>query len=128
MLTKRKLIRYYHFLNIYIVYWNRAFTLMKFLFFNFSIIKLYDFFIHFYIWLYLFLMYIFLFITLHVFSFKSAFYKKIFFKLSFWSRFIASKFILTNDFSKYSDISFNIFFIKRVTKVITFLKHNASFL
>ena len=50
LFTKRKLISYYYFINIYIVYWNRAFMLMmKFIFFNFSIAKLYNFFIYFYI-------------------------------------------------------------------------------
>ena len=37
--TKRKLIRYYYFINTYIFYQNRAFILMKFVFFNFSVIN-----------------------------------------------------------------------------------------
>ena len=41
--TKRKPIRYYYFINIYIVYWNRVFMLMKFVIFNFSVTKLYIF-------------------------------------------------------------------------------------
>ena len=41
--TERNLIRYYYFINNYIVYRNRAFMLMKFVFFNFSIIKIYIF-------------------------------------------------------------------------------------
>ena len=63
LFTERKLIRYYYFINIYIVYQNRAFILIKFVFFNFSIIKLYNFlsvklynfFTHFCIWFYCFL-------------------------------------------------------------------------
>ena len=43
LFTKRKLIRYYYFINIYIIYWNRAFVLKKFVFFNFSVIKFYNF-------------------------------------------------------------------------------------
>ena len=35
--TKRKIIRPYYFINIYIVYENRAFILMKHIFFNFSV-------------------------------------------------------------------------------------------
>ena len=42
LFTKRKLIRYCYLINIYIVYWNRAFMLMKYVFFNFNIIKLYN--------------------------------------------------------------------------------------
>ena len=44
LFTKRKLIRYYYFVNIYIVYQKRTFILMKFVFFNFSVIKFYNFF------------------------------------------------------------------------------------
>ena len=40
----------YYFINIYIVYPNRAFILMKLVFFNLSVIECYNFFIHFYIW------------------------------------------------------------------------------
>ena len=43
LFTKRKLIRYYYFINIYIIYQNRAFILMKFVFVNFSVIKFYNF-------------------------------------------------------------------------------------
>ena len=43
LFTRRYLIRYYHFINIYIVYGNRVVILVKFVFFNFSIIKLYNF-------------------------------------------------------------------------------------
>ena len=50
LFTKIKFIKYYYFINIYIFYWNRAFILMKFLFFNFSVIKFYDFF---YLFLYM---------------------------------------------------------------------------
>ena len=39
MFTKWKLIRCYYLDNIYIVYRNRIFILMKFVFFNFSVIK-----------------------------------------------------------------------------------------
>ena len=42
--TKSKFIRYYYFINIYIIYWNRTFILMKFVFFNFSVITFYNFF------------------------------------------------------------------------------------
>ena len=42
-LGKKKLNRYYCFINIYIAYRNTDFTLMKFIFFNFSIIKFYNF-------------------------------------------------------------------------------------
>ena len=38
LFNKRKVIRYYYFVNIYIVHGNRAFTLMKFVFFNLSVI------------------------------------------------------------------------------------------
>ena len=47
LFTKRKLIRYYYFINIYIVFWNRSFTLIKFIFLNFNIMKFCKFFIHF---------------------------------------------------------------------------------
>ena len=42
MFTKMKLIRYCYFINIYIIYRDRAFMLMKFVFFIFSVIKLYN--------------------------------------------------------------------------------------
>ena len=48
--TKRDLIRYYYFTNIYIIYQNRSLILVKFVFVNFSILNLYNFFIHFYVW------------------------------------------------------------------------------
>ena len=48
LFIKRKLIRYYCFINIYIAYRNKTFLLTKFAFFNFSVIKLYNFLIHFY--------------------------------------------------------------------------------
>ena len=38
--TKANLVRCYYFVNIYIVYQNRAFKLVKFAYFNFSIIKI----------------------------------------------------------------------------------------
>ena len=47
LFTKRKLIRYYYFTNIYIAFQNRAFILMKFVFFKFSVIRFYNLFIHF---------------------------------------------------------------------------------
>ena len=47
LFTERKLIRQYYFINIYIAYRNRAFIMMKFVFLNFSIIRLYNFFIFF---------------------------------------------------------------------------------
>ena len=47
LFTERKLIRQYYFINIYIAYRNRAFILMKFVFLNFSIVRLYNFFIFF---------------------------------------------------------------------------------
>ena len=40
-------IKYYYFINIYIVYQNRDFMLIKFVFFNFNVIKSYNFYIHF---------------------------------------------------------------------------------
>ena len=43
LLTKRKLIKYYYFIDIYIVYQNGRFILLKFVFFNFSAIKFYNF-------------------------------------------------------------------------------------
>ena len=43
LFMKRKLIRFYCLANIYIVYSNRTFILMKFMFFNFSTIKFYNF-------------------------------------------------------------------------------------
>ena len=51
LFIKKKLIRYCNFINICIVYQNRASILMKLVFFNSSIIKLYDSSIHFYTWL-----------------------------------------------------------------------------
>ena len=42
LLTKIDLTRYYYFISIFIVYQNRAFPLVKFVFFKFSIIKLYN--------------------------------------------------------------------------------------
>ena len=39
LFTKTKLIRYYYFINIYIVYRNRAFMLIEFSLFSFSVIK-----------------------------------------------------------------------------------------
>ena len=42
--TKRKLNRYCYFINIYNIDWNRTFILMKFVFFNFSLITFYNFF------------------------------------------------------------------------------------
>ena len=50
MFIKRKLFRYHYFINIYIVYGNRTFILIKFVFLNFSVIKFYIFFTQFYIW------------------------------------------------------------------------------
>ena len=41
--TKINLIRYYYFINIYIVYLNRLFVLVKFMFFYFSTTTLYNF-------------------------------------------------------------------------------------
>ena len=41
--NKRGLIRYYYFINIYVVYQNKAFMLVKYVFSNFSIIKFYNF-------------------------------------------------------------------------------------
>ena len=38
LFTKRKLIRYYYFINIYIIYQNRTIILMKFISFNFSVL------------------------------------------------------------------------------------------
>ena len=49
LVTKRKLIREYYFINIYIAYWNRTLILMKFVFSN-SVSSSFIFFIHFYIW------------------------------------------------------------------------------
>ena len=43
LLTKRKLIRYYYFINIYMVYWSRAFILIKCLLYNFIVMKFYNF-------------------------------------------------------------------------------------
>ena len=57
LFTKRKLIRYYHFIDIYVIYQNRA------LFFNFSVIKFYNFlsiFIYGFIFFIIFLIYNFL--------------------------------------------------------------------
>ena len=49
LFNKRKFIRYYYFINIYIVCQNRAFILMKFVLFNFKIIIFYNIFVCFYI-------------------------------------------------------------------------------
>ena len=43
LLTKSKLIRYYYFINIYMVYWSRAFILIKCLLYNFIVMKFYNF-------------------------------------------------------------------------------------
>ena len=47
LFTKRKPVRCYYFIHVYILYQNRAFMLMKLVFFSFSIIKFYIFFTHF---------------------------------------------------------------------------------
>ena len=47
LFTKGKLTRYYYFINLYIVFRNRAFVLMISIFFNFSAIQFYNLFIHF---------------------------------------------------------------------------------
>ena len=49
LFNKSKFIRYYCFINIYIVYQNRAFILMKFVLFNFKIIICYNILVRFYI-------------------------------------------------------------------------------
>ena len=56
---KRNLLRYYWFINIYVIYWNRPFILVKFVFSNFSIIILYNFWSFFYMILNYFFIYIF---------------------------------------------------------------------
>ena len=38
--TERKFVKYYYFIDTYIIYQNRAFILIKNVFFNFIIIKL----------------------------------------------------------------------------------------
>ena len=43
LLTKRKLIRYSYFINIYMVYWSWAFILIKCLLYNFSVMKFHNF-------------------------------------------------------------------------------------
>ena len=48
--VKRKFIRYYYFINIYIVYGNSTFTLLKFLLLNSSIIKFNKFFLSIFIY------------------------------------------------------------------------------
>ena len=48
--VKKVLIRYYYFINIYIIYRNGFFILMKFLFFEFNINTFYVCFVCFYIW------------------------------------------------------------------------------
>ena len=45
--TKRNLVRYYYFINVYIIYWNWTFVLVKFVFFKFNIAKSYNLFSHF---------------------------------------------------------------------------------
>ena len=47
--AKRDFIRYYYFINIYILYRNRSFMMVKFLFLDLNIIKFYNCFFHFYI-------------------------------------------------------------------------------
>ena len=44
--TKRDLIRYYYFINIYIMYGNRAFILVKFVFFNLMVYKCFTIFLN----------------------------------------------------------------------------------
>ena len=56
--TKRKLIGYYYFTNIYIAYWN-LYRLLKFVFFNFISIKFYYFFYLFLYMVLIFFIYIF---------------------------------------------------------------------
>ena len=41
LFTKRKLIRYYYFINIYMLYQNATFIFIKFIFFSFSVIQFY---------------------------------------------------------------------------------------
>ena len=45
LFSKRKLMKFFYFINIYIVYRNRTYILMKFVFFSFNVIKLYNFYI-----------------------------------------------------------------------------------
>ena len=71
LFTERDLIRYNYFIKIYIVYQNRAFMLVKFVFSCRYHQTLY-FFIHFYIWFYDFF-YNFLICNLLLFLFKSVF-------------------------------------------------------
>ena len=74
--TKRNLIRYHYFIIIYIFYWKKAFVLVKFVFLNFSITKLYKSFFQFYIYLYTKIFIIFLIYSFFTFLFKSAFWSK----------------------------------------------------
>ena len=69
--TKRNF-RYYYFINIYIVYWNKAFILVKVIFFKFSIIN----FIVFYRFLYMILHFIYIFFNYNfpLLLFTSVFY------------------------------------------------------
>ena len=77
MFIERDLYRYYYFLNIYIIYWNRSFILMKFLFFDFKITKI--------LWLFFPFLYMvlkfFIIFSIHNFSLFSL-------KSTFWSKFI----------------------------------------
>ena len=60
LFTQRKLYRSYYFIYIYIVYRNRTFILMKFVFFNFSVIKVYNFFypvLYIYIYIYIYILF-----------------------------------------------------------------------
>ena len=67
LFTKRDLIGYCHFINIYIFYWNRFFMLAKLLLFDFSMSKFYTFF-HFYICFQKFIYFLF---SVFIYSFKN---------------------------------------------------------
>ena len=63
--TKRDFIRYYYF-HIYIFYQNRVFMLIKFVFFDFSLTKIYNFLS---IFIYAFKFYIYIYILIYNFTF-----------------------------------------------------------
>ena len=70
--TKRTLIWYYHFINIYIIYQNMAFLLIKFVLDKFSIIKLYKS-LSIYIYIYGFNFLFFLIVMFHYFCWNKLF-------------------------------------------------------
>ena len=66
--TKRDFIRYYYF-HIYIFYQNRIFILIKFVFFDFSLTKIYNF-LSIFIYAFKFYIYIYIYVYIYIYIYK----------------------------------------------------------